>query len=114
AGLGLEAKRSQRAVVGSALGDASAEYVGVRQKVNGHECAVRMSADSDPITIRDSHVDDLVDCRLCACNELLDISVVWLLSVDADDRHRRSIEDAIAVHEQHHIVLPAGALELVR
>src|SRR6267378_2445685 len=73
-----------------------------------------MPAYSNAVAIGDAHVDDLVDSGLCARDELIDVTVVRLLSVGADDRHCRPVEHAVAVHEQHQVVLTARPLELVR
>ena len=83
------------------------------QQVHGHERTVGVAAYRDAVAIGDSHVDDFIDRCLRTGDELLDVSVVRLLSVGANDRHRRTIEHAVAVHQQHQVVLAAGPLELV-
>ena len=61
------------AVVGAALREAGAEQPRVRQQVRGHERAVAVAADADAIAIGDAHLDHLVDRRLRARHQLLDV-----------------------------------------
>ena len=95
----LEAERRQRAVVGAAARETGAEDVGVREQVRGHEAAVAVAADDDAIAIGDAHRDGLVDGRLRARHELLHVGVVRRLA-RPDDRHRRVVDDRVALRQE--------------
>ena len=92
---------------------AGAEQPRVRQQVRGHERAVAVAADADAIAIGDAHLDDLVDRRLRAGHELLDVRVVRRLA-RTDDRHRRVVEDRVAGQQQEQVRVAADDREAVR
>ncbi len=85
----------------------------MRQQVRCHEAAVAVAADADAIAIGDAHLHDLVDRRLRARHELLDVRVVGRLA-RADDRHRRVVEDGVAGQQQEHVRAAADRGERVR
>ena len=85
----------------------------MREQVGGHEAAVAVAADADAIAIGDAHLDDLVDRRLRARDQLLDVRVVRRLA-RADDRHRRVVEDGVAGEQQEHVRRAADRGERIR
>ena len=72
-----------------------------------------MAADADAIAIGDAHRHDLVDRRLRARDELLDVGVVRRLA-RSDDRHRRVVEDRVAREQQEHVRHAAQHRERIR
>ena len=97
--LGLEPERRERAVVGAAARNAGAEQIRVREQVRGHERAVAVAADADALAVGHAQLDRLVDRRLGARHELLDVRVVGGFP-GADDRHRRSVEHRVALRQE--------------
>ena len=85
----------------------------MRQQVRGHERAVAVAADADAFAVGDAQLDGLVDRGLGARHELLDVGVVRRLS-RADDRHRRAVEDRVALREQQQVRRAADRGEAVR
>ena len=111
--LGLEAERGQGAVVGPRPGDAGAEQVGVGQQIGGHEGPVAVPADGDAVAVGDAHAHNRLDRRLGAGGQLLDVGVVGLGPVDADDRHRRVVQHGIALGQQEQVADAARPGEAV-
>ena len=86
--LGLETERGQRPVVGPAAGDAGREQVGVREQVGGHEAAVAVAGDNDPLRVDDPCLVQCPDVGPGGGGDLLQVGVVHGLRV-ADHRHGR-------------------------
>src|SRR5436190_13784081 len=74
--LALKSERRERSIVGAAFRKARAEQTGMGEQVRGHESAVAVAADAHPIAVADSHLHYLVDRRLRARYELLDVVIV--------------------------------------
>ncbi len=69
------------------------------EQIRRHEAAVTVPGRGDPRGIGDAERDRLVDCRLRAGGDLLDIRVVDGLRI-ADDRDRDVVEDGVARERQ--------------
>src|SRR6185436_18429229 len=85
----------------------------MRQQVRRHERAVAVPADGDAIPIGDAELDGLVDGRLRAGDELLDVLVVGRFSRPYD-RHRWTIEDRVALREEQKGRVSGDAGEPIR
>ncbi|MND99054.1 hypothetical protein D3C80_914300 [compost metagenome] len=72
-----------------------------------------MAADSDPVAVRDAQSHHGVDRRLGAGRQLLDVGVVRLGPVLADDGHGRVVQDGIALGQQEQVADAGRAHEAV-
>src|SRR5579883_1156327 len=55
--LALKSEGRQSSIIRARFGDAGAEEIAMRQKVRGHERAIAVAADADPVPVHHAHVD---------------------------------------------------------
>src|SRR6185312_10630812 len=103
--LRLESERSERPVVRTALGYPGTEQCRMCQEIGRHECTIRVTAHCDAVAITDAQRIYRVDRRLRAGHELLDVTVVRLLAVLRNDRHRWPIQNSITCREQQQLAI---------
>ena len=71
-----------------------------------------MAADADAIAIANTHVNDLIDRRFGAGNQLLDVMIVGGFAW-ANNRHRWIIEDRVARKQQEKMRIAADDREAI-
>ena len=74
----------------------------MREQIRGHKGAVAMTANSHAFGIGNSHFGRLLDRRLCAGNDLLDVSIVHRLRI-TDYRHRSVIKNGVSLRDQEQL-----------
>jgi hypothetical protein len=109
----LEPEWRQCAVVRAAPRDTGPEDVRVREQICRHEGAVAVATDADAIFIRHAHRIRFVNGRLRAGNELLHIRVIRRLA-RSNDRHRRVVDDRVALGEEEQMRGPGNGRVAVR
>ena len=95
----LKSEGCQGAIVGAAARDAGAKDIRVREQIGRHECTVAVTSDADTIAIGDTQFDDFIHRSLRTGDELFDIRVIRFLVTFPDNRHRWSIEHAVALRQ---------------
>jgi len=113
--LALKAEGREAAIVGTASANSSAEKVGVRQQVRGHERPVAMAAYADPVLVDYAEVvDNTIDGGLCVHPELLHEGVIRLGLALTNNGHLRVVEHSIASQGPEGGPGPASAHEGMR
>ncbi len=83
------------------------------QQIRRHESAVTVAADAHAVRVRDAHLRGLVNRRLRAHDNLLDVGIVHRLGV-ADDGHRRVVEHGVAREQEEEMRRASDGREALR
>src|SRR2546425_222029 len=110
--LALKTERSERTIIGAALGKAGAEETRVREQIRRHERAVAMAAHADAIAIAHPHLNDFINRSFGAGDQLLDVMIVGSFA-RANNRHGWIIEDRVARKQQEEVRIAADNREAI-
>src|SRR5580700_8248588 len=93
----LKAEGGQGAVIGATARDAGLEQIAVSEEVCGHERAVGVAHDCNPVSIYDSEPGSFIDSSFRTGDELFHIGIVRFRLAFTYDGNRRVLEYGVAL-----------------